>query len=39
MSIAVKNVAIIGAGLGGLAREIALRQQGIKIQVFGGTII
>lgn len=34
MSTAVKNVAIIGAGLGGLACAIALRQQGIDVQVY-----
>ncbi|MGL5942203.1 MAG: FAD-dependent oxidoreductase [Waterburya sp.] len=34
MSIAVKNVAIIGAGLGGLACAIALRKQDIKVQVY-----
>ncbi len=31
---AVKNVAIIGAGLGGLATAIALRKQGINVQVY-----
>jgi salicylate hydroxylase len=34
MSIAVKNVAIIGAGLGGLACAIALRKQDINVQVY-----
>ncbi len=34
MSIAVKNVAIIGAGPGGLACAIALRKQGINVQVY-----
>lgn len=34
MSTAVKNVAIIGAGLGGLACAIALRQAGINVQVY-----
>ncbi|MGL4882639.1 MAG: FAD-dependent monooxygenase [Waterburya sp.] len=34
MSMAVKNVAIIGAGLGGLACAIALRKQDIKVQVY-----
>ena len=34
MSIAVKNVAIIGAGLGGLACAIALRQEGINVRVY-----
>ncbi|MGL5076088.1 MAG: FAD-dependent monooxygenase, partial [Waterburya sp.] len=34
MSIAIKNVAIIGAGLGGLACAIALRKQGFKVQIY-----
>ena len=34
MSIAVKNVAIIGAGLGGLACAIALRKRGVDVQVY-----
>ena len=34
MSVAVQNVAIIGAGLGGLACAIALRKQGIEVQVY-----
>ena len=34
MTTAVKNVAVIGAGLGGLATAIALRQQGIDVQVY-----
>ena len=34
MSTAVKNVAIIGAGLGGLACAIALRKQGIDVRVY-----
>ena len=34
MSSIVKNVAIIGAGLGGLATAIALRKQGINVQVY-----
>jgi salicylate hydroxylase len=34
MAIAVKNVAIIGAGLGGLACAIALHKRGIKVQVY-----
>ena len=34
MSVAVQNIAIIGAGLGGLACAIALRKQGIKVQVY-----
>ncbi len=34
MSTAAQNVAIIGAGLGGLACAIALRQQGINVRVY-----
>ena len=34
MSVAVQNIAIIGAGLGGLACAIALRKQGIEVQVY-----
>ncbi|MGB5634927.1 MAG: NAD(P)/FAD-dependent oxidoreductase, partial [Waterburya sp.] len=34
MTTAVKNVAIVGAGLGGLACAIALRQQGINVRVY-----
>ena len=34
MSTAVQNIAIIGAGLGGLACAIALRKQGIEVQVY-----
>ena len=34
MSGVVKNVAIVGAGLGGLATAIALRNQGIEVQVY-----
>lgn len=34
MSSIVKNVAIVGAGLGGLATAIALRKQGINVQVY-----
>jgi len=34
MSGVVKNVAIIGAGLGGLATAIALRKQGIDVRVY-----
>ena len=34
MSTAVQNIAIIGAGLGGLACAIALRKQGIEAQVY-----
>lgn len=34
MSAAVQNIAIIGAGLGGLACAIALRKQGIEVQVY-----
>ena len=34
MSAAVQNIAIIGAGLGGLACAIALRKQGIEAQVY-----
>lgn len=34
MSSIVKNVAIIGAGPGGLATAIALRQQGINVQIY-----
>ena len=34
MNTAVKNVAIIGAGLGGLACAIALRKQGINVRVY-----
>ncbi|MEM8722649.1 MAG: FAD-binding protein [Cyanobacteria bacterium P01_G01_bin.39] len=31
---AVQNIAIIGAGLGGLACAIALQRQGIKVRVY-----
>ena len=34
MTNAAQNVAIIGAGLGGLACAIALRQQGINVQIY-----
>ena len=34
MSSIVKNVAIVGAGLGGLTTAIALRKQGINVQVY-----
>ena len=34
MSTAVQNIAIIGAGLGGLACAIALRQRGMEVQVY-----
>ena len=34
MSIAVKNIAIIGAGLGGLACAIALRKQDVNVRVY-----
>ena len=34
MNTAVKNVAIIGAGLGGLACAIALRKQGLNVRVY-----
>ena len=34
MSSIVKNVAIVGAGPGGLATAIALRKQGINVQVY-----
>ena len=34
MSSIVKNVAIIGAELGGLATAIALRKQGINVRVY-----
>jgi len=34
MSGIVKKVAIVGAGLGGLATAIALRNQGIEVQVY-----
>ena len=34
MSIAVKNVAIIGAGLAGLACAIALRKHGFEVRVY-----
>ena len=34
MSTAVQNVAIVGAGLGGLACAIALKKQGIKVRVY-----
>ncbi|MEM8675379.1 MAG: NAD(P)-binding protein [Cyanobacteria bacterium P01_G01_bin.67] len=34
MTTIAQNVAIIGAGLGGLACAIALRQQGIDVQVY-----
>lgn len=37
MSAAVQNIAIIGAGLGGLACAIALRKQGIEVQVYEQT--
>ncbi len=34
MNTIVKNVAIVGAGLGGLATAIALRKQGIEVQIY-----
>ena len=34
MTVTVKNLAIIGAGLGGLACAIALRKQGFEVQVY-----
>lgn len=34
MTVNVRNVAIIGAGLGGLACAIALHKQGFEVQVY-----
>jgi cation diffusion facilitator CzcD-associated flavoprotein CzcO len=36
---AVEKVAIIGAGLGGLAAAMALRKQGIDAQVPGSSLL